>query len=113
MLFELTREIFSTHNIDYETESIESAVFSQNVLRDADFLKSERAIKRILNQSDGILCSFDEALPQLMHIDQKTRNRRALNFDFEFGTQLTIKVSAYIYVGCPLGMTKSNQMMFS
>lgn len=75
------------------------------MLRDEDFLRSEKAIKEILNQSDGILCSFDEALPQLMHIDQKRRRRSTLNFDFEFGTLLTIKVSAYIYVGCPLGKT--------
>lgn len=58
----------------------------------------EQLIKEIVGNSNGILCSFDEAMSKLIYLDKRHRRRVPWNADFTIGTKLTIKVAAFIYV---------------
>lgn len=49
-------------------------------------------------QTDGALCSFDEAIQQLVYYEQKQKRRMPWNCDLEISKLLQIKIAAYIYV---------------
>lgn len=76
----------------------ETVVFSQSVEKDSTKEKSEALIMDIVKQTNGSLCNLDEAVAKLMYVDKKERRRVPWNCDLTFGTTLTIKIAAYIYV---------------
>lgn len=76
----------------------ETVVFSQTMEKDSTKEKSEALIMDIVKQSNGSLCNLDEAVVKLLYVDKKQRRRMPWNCDLTFGTTLTIKIAAYIYV---------------
>lgn len=74
------------------------ANFSQGLGKDKIQEKAENLIKDIVVNTDGILCSIDDAASKLSYVDKKSRKRMPWNCDLTIGSLLTIKISAYIYV---------------
>lgn len=72
--------------------------FSQAMGKDVKQEESERLIKRIVAESDGTLCSVDEAVETLLYVDKKQRKRVPWKADLTIGSHLSIKISAFIYV---------------
>lgn len=88
------------HVIDQSDEHTQAAAvtFSQSTNKDEITKKSEALIMDIVKQSDGILCSLDEAAARLMYVDNQHRRRVPWNCDLLFGTTFAVKIAAYIYV---------------
>lgn len=74
------------------------ANFSQAQGKSLKQQESERLILQIVEQSDGILCSIDEAAEKLTYVDKKQRRRVPWKTDLTIGSNLSIKISAFIYV---------------
>lgn len=49
-------------------------------------------------QTSGVLCSFDKALVQLIYFEKKKQRSMPWNADLQIGSELKIKVSAFINV---------------
>ncbi|XP_055297280.1 X-ray repair cross-complementing protein 5 [Sitodiplosis mosellana] len=93
--------IVVTKNVIYEMDQDSEdqyANFSQAMGKDKVQEHSERLIKQIVMQSDGVLCSIDEAAAKLIYVDKKQRRRVPWKVDLTIGSNLAIKVSAFIYV---------------
>lgn len=93
--------VFRTKNVIYEMDEDSEdpyANFFQAFGKDKIQEKSENLIKEIVLQTDGVLCSLDEAIAKLIYVDKKSRKRMPWNCDLTFGSQMAIKISAYIYV---------------
>lgn len=73
-------------------------VFSQTNAKNNLRKKGESLITDIVDQTNGSLCSFNEAIPQLVYFDKKQRRRVPWNCDLDIGTNLQIKIAAYIFV---------------
>lgn len=76
----------------------DTVTFSQSLEKDSTKEKSEALIMDIVKQTNGSLCNLDEAVVKLMYVDKKQKRRMPWNVDLTFGTALTIKIAAYIYV---------------
>lgn len=76
----------------------DTVTFSQALEKDSTKEKSEALIMDIVKQTNGSLCNLDEAVVKLMYVDKKQKRRMPWNVDLTFGTALTIKIAAYIYV---------------
>lgn len=89
-----------TTNIDYveDGDQLEYPVFSQSVAKDKVREKSEAILRELLERSDGALCCFTDAIPQLVYYDKKQRRRVPWNCDLEVGQRFSIKIAAYIFV---------------
>lgn len=74
------------------------AKFSQAIGKDKMQERSEQLIMNIVTQSDSVLCSIDEATAKLIYVDKKQRRRVPWKVDLTIGSDLAIKVSAFIYV---------------
>lgn len=79
-------------------EDFEYPVFSQTLVKDKTRQKSESTLTKLIDQCDGTLCGFSEALPQLVYFDKKQRRRVPWNSDLEIGQNYAIKIAAYIFV---------------
>lgn len=91
----------STKNVIYEADEDSEdqyANFSQTVGKGMKQERCEKLIKEIVMQSDGVLCNIDEAVAKLIYVDKKQRKRMPWKCDLTLGTQLAIKIAAYIYV---------------
>lgn len=60
--------------------------------------KNEALILHIVQQTNGLLCSLDEAVSKLIYIDKKQKLRMPWNCDLTIGSKFAIKTSAIIYV---------------
>lgn len=60
--------------------------------------KNEKVLNDLIEQCDGVMWSFSEAIPQLIYFDKKQRRRMPWNCDLEIGQSFFIKIAAYIYV---------------
>lgn len=60
--------------------------------------KSEELILEIVKNTNGVLCSLEEAVSKLIYIDKKHRRRMPWNCDLTIGSKLAIKISTFIYV---------------
>lgn len=92
---------YRTTNILYEIDDetqVEYATFSQQLAKDPNREKGETLIKEIVLQTNGVLCSFDEAMPKLMYMEKKQKRRMPWNCDLTIGSNVSIKIAAYIYV---------------
>lgn len=92
---------YRSSNIDYmkdDHEQPEYPVFSQTITKNSARKKSESIFMELIERCDGTLCSFSEALPQLVYFDKKQRRRVPWNCDLEIGQNFGIKIAAYIYV---------------
>lgn len=49
-------------------------------------------------QTNGVLCTFNEAIQQLIFFENKQRRRVPWNCDLEIGTKLRFPIAAYIMV---------------
>lgn len=90
-----------TTNIEYtkdDNEQSEYSVFSQTIPKNTARKKSESICMELIEQCDGVLCSFSAAIPQLVYFDKKQRRRVAWNCDLEIGENFSIKIAAYIFV---------------
>lgn len=99
-----SRVPFRSSNIDYmkdDDEQPEYPVFSQTITKNSARKKSESIFMELIERCDGTLCSFSEALPQLVYFDKKQRRRIPWNCDLEIGQDFGIKIAAYIYVSDP------------
>lgn len=83
-----------------EDGQAETVVFSQPAEKDPIREKNEALIMDIVKQTNGSLCNLDEVVAKLVYVDKKQRRRMPWNCDLTFGTTLTIKIAAYIYVRC-------------
>lgn len=91
-----------------DDEQAEYPVFSQTITKNTVRKKSESIFMGLIERCDGTLCSFSEAIPQLVYFDKKQRRRVAWNCDLEIGQNFAIKIAAYIYVS----ETTSNTLGF-
>lgn len=57
-------------------------------------------MRKIVDETDGILCSFDDIMPKLIVWEKKQKRRMAWKSDLEIGSKIRIKIAAYIYVMC-------------
>lgn len=116
---------FRSDNIDYisdpdDTDELnETALFSQNPSKSQAENKSQKLMTKIItevilgwifkqytniwllilySQSNGVLCSFEQALVQLIYFEKKKQRSMPWNADLQIGSELKIKVSAYINV---------------
>lgn len=84
------------------------ASFSQAMGKDVKQEESERLIKRIMAETDGTLCSIDEAVETLLYVDKKQRRRIPWKADLTIGSHLSIKISAFIYVSKSIFASKDS-----
>lgn len=83
--------------IDANDQS-DSASFSQDAGKDKIRQKNEELIIDIVKQTNGTLCSLDEAVSKLIYVDKMQRKRVPWQCDLTIGSNVAIKISAYIYV---------------
>lgn len=93
----------STKNVVSEVDEnsedqLEYASFSQKIGKSQERAKGERLILKIVSDTDGMLCSLDEALTKLIYVDKKKKRRVPWNCDLSIGSSLKIRISAFIYV---------------
>lgn len=81
-----------------KSNQVEVVTFSQSVEKDVVREKNEAIIMNIVKQSNGLLCSLDEAAAKLMYVDQKQRRSMPWNCDLEIGSHVTVKIATYIYI---------------
>lgn len=86
------------YEVDQGGSQDQYANFSQIVGKDKKQEQSEKLILQIVMETDGVLCSIDEAVAKFIYIDKKQRKRVPWKCDLTFGTHFAIKISAYIYV---------------
>lgn len=90
-----------TTNVIYgidDSNKNENATFSQMPQKTKDREKNESLIKKILCESNGVLCSFDEAMAKLIYLEKRNKKRVPWNADLTIGSKFTIKIAAYISV---------------
>ncbi|KAG0713985.1 X-ray repair cross-complementing protein 5 [Chionoecetes opilio] len=58
----------------------------------------EALVSRMVSKIDGILCSFEDALPQLMFFDQKKQSSAFWNTTLDIGMDVKIPISGKIQV---------------
>lgn len=76
-------------------------LFSSTNVCDEDEQDADRNLapmRKIVEETDGILCSFDDIMPKLIVWEKKQKRRVAWKSDLEIGSKIRIKISAYIYV---------------
>lgn len=57
---------------------------------------------RIVNETGGVFCTFDDIIPKVIAWEKKLKRRVAWKCDLEIGTEIAIKIAAYIYVSASL-----------
>lgn len=90
-----------TTNVIYEMDDSnknENATFSQMPEKTKNRQKGESLIKTILCESNGVLCSFEEAMVKLLYLEKRNKRRLPWNADLTIGSTFSIKIAAYIYV---------------
>lgn len=93
--------LFSTKNVIYEVDQDSEdqyANFSQAIDKNSTQERSERLIKQIVMDTDGALCSIDDAFSKLIYVDKRQRRRVPWKADLTIGSVFSIKISAFIYV---------------
>lgn len=55
---------------------------------------------KIVKETESIFCSFDDIMPHIIISEKKTKRRMAWKADLEIGSQIRVKIAAYIYVRC-------------
>lgn len=90
-----------TTNVIYELSDLdknENATFSQMQQKTKNRDKNECLIKKILCESNGVLCSFEDAMAKLIYLEKRTKRRVPWNAELTVGNQFSIKIAAYISV---------------
>ncbi|XP_031632089.1 X-ray repair cross-complementing protein 5 [Contarinia nasturtii] len=65
---------------------------------DANQIQSERFAEDIVRENLGVLCNISEAVETLSYVDKKKRRRTPWKAELTIGSNLEIKIAAYIYV---------------
>lgn len=82
-----------------DSKKNENATFSQMPEKKTkDREKNESLIKEILGESNGVLCSFEEAMAKLIYLEKRNKRRVPWNADLTIGSKFTVKIAAYISV---------------
>ncbi|XP_059617558.1 X-ray repair cross-complementing protein 5 [Phlebotomus argentipes] len=84
-----------THNLQCISE--EEVMFSQKEGKSASQQAHEEAIEKLIDDVDGIFCTFSNALPQLTYFQQKKTRAMPWNCDLTIGSRLKIQISAFLY----------------
>lgn len=87
----------STKVISINTSS-STNVPDGNGLNDTVADRSRALMSQIIDQTNGIFCTFDEIMPKLVVWEKKQKRRMAWKCDLEIGSKIRIKIAAYIYV---------------
>lgn len=95
---------FRSDNLEYiidpdDTDELnETALFIQSVAKTPDQESSQKLVTKIITESNGALCSFEQALVQLIYFEKKKQRSMPWKVDLQIGSALKIKVSAFINV---------------
>lgn len=101
-----------TKNVIYENDSNknENATFSQIPQKTKNRENGESIIKKILSETDGVLCSFEEAMAKLIYLEKRNKRRVPWNTDLTIGSKFSIKIAAFISVSVIRVRFDSNEM---
>lgn len=89
---------FRTANLSYgidQDSQVEYVTFKKSANGNEP---AQDSIKWIVQETDGILCDFNEVMSKITYLDNKRRRRVPWNADLQIGSGLVIKIGAYIYV---------------
>lgn len=76
----------------------ENATFSQMSQKSKNRETGQSLIKQILCESNGVLCSFEEAMAKLIYLEKRNKRRVPWNVDLTIGSLFSVKIAAYISV---------------
>lgn len=78
------------------TDNLESTQFSQHPFKSSNQTNSERLFKEVIEKVDGYLAHIDLAEQQLLRFDKKKTKPMPWNAELSIGSELRIKVSAFV-----------------
>ncbi|XP_055681536.1 X-ray repair cross-complementing protein 5 [Lutzomyia longipalpis] len=88
-----------SHNLVSISE--DSVAFSQAEDKSPWQKVHEEAIEKLIDEVDGIFCTFTNALNQLTYFQQKKTRAMPWNCDLTIGSELKIRISSYLYTKRP------------
>lgn len=81
--------------------SEDEVAFSQREGKSSSQKAHEDAVVKLIDEIDGIFCTFSNALAQLTYFQQKKTRAMPWPCELEIGSQLKIKTASYLYTKRP------------
>lgn len=69
-----------------------------NDLNDTEADRNRALMSKIIDETNGVFCTFDDIMPKLVLWEKKHKRRMAWKCDLEIGSKISIPIAAYIYV---------------
>ncbi|XP_037024840.1 X-ray repair cross-complementing protein 5 isoform X2 [Bradysia coprophila] len=98
-----TEIVVITCNVEYYSnpdkldENDEMVIFSQTGNKSKHQKAGEKLAFDLIQQVNGILCSFEEAMVQLVYYEKQNQKSMPWNCELQIGSKLEIKTSVYVY----------------